>query len=118
MQILSGRITCAMQTSYTDIYTSGGGTARFASELIGKREVIRTARSLGKSRGGSFDQARDSTNTSERNVIEDAVLPAEIEQLPDLVGYLKLASRPEWLHVQLPTRALPPQPDVADGERP
>ena len=28
MQILSGRITCAIQTSFTDVYTSGGGTAR------------------------------------------------------------------------------------------
>jgi type IV secretory pathway TraG/TraD family ATPase VirD4 len=82
--------------------SEGGGTAKFASELIGKREVVRTATSLGKSRGGSMRDARDSTNTSERNVIEEAVLPAEIEQLPDLVGYLKLASRPEWLQLQLP----------------
>ena len=28
MQILSGRITCAIQTSFTDVYTSGGGTSR------------------------------------------------------------------------------------------
>jgi hypothetical protein len=28
MQILSGRITCGMQTSYTDMFTSGGVTAR------------------------------------------------------------------------------------------
>jgi hypothetical protein len=27
MKILSGRITCAMQTSFTDVYTSGGGTS-------------------------------------------------------------------------------------------
>lgn len=28
MQILSGRITCAIQTSFTHVYTSGGGTSR------------------------------------------------------------------------------------------
>ena len=27
MQILSGRITCAIQTSFTDVYTSGAGTS-------------------------------------------------------------------------------------------
>ena len=34
-------------------------------------------------------------------VIEVAVMPSEIEQLPDLQGYLKLASRPEWLRVAM-----------------
>jgi len=33
-------------------------------------------------------------------VIEDAVLPSEIEQLPDLSGYLKLATSPDWLRVE------------------
>ncbi len=28
-------------------------------------------------------------------------MAAEIEQLPDLSGYLKIASRPEWLRVAL-----------------
>ena len=27
---------------------------------------------------------------------EDAVMPSEIERLPDLSGYLKVPSRPEW----------------------
>jgi hypothetical protein len=42
---------------------------------------------------------RKSTTTSQHYSTEPAVLPAEIEQLPDLSGYLKLASRPEWLTV-------------------
>jgi hypothetical protein len=29
------------------------------------------------------------------------VLPAEIEQLPDLNGYLKFASQPAWLKIRL-----------------
>jgi hypothetical protein len=32
---------------------------------------------------------------------QSAVMPSEIEQLPDLTGYLKLASRPEWLKIQM-----------------
>jgi len=31
-----------------------------------------------------------------QHVTEAAVLPSEIEQLPDLQGYLKFASQPEW----------------------
>ena len=27
---------------------------------------------------------------------EDAVMASEIEQLPDLVGFLKVASQPHW----------------------
>jgi len=34
--------------------------------------------------------------TSDHHVIEDAVMASEIEQLPDLVGFLNVASRPEW----------------------
>jgi hypothetical protein len=37
--------------------------------------------------------------SSEHHVTEDAVMASEIEQLPDLQGYLKLASRPEWRRV-------------------
>jgi hypothetical protein len=33
--------------------------------------------------------------------MESAVLPSEIEQLPDLQGYLKFASTPEWRRVKL-----------------
>jgi hypothetical protein len=38
---------------------------------------------------------------STQHAIETAVLPSEIEQLPDLTGYLKLASKAEWLKVQI-----------------
>src|SRR5213082_2606556 len=39
--------------------------------------------------------ARRSTSISEQHLIETAVLPAELEQLPDLTGYLKTAASPE-----------------------
>jgi hypothetical protein len=41
---------------------------------------------------------------SERTHIEPAVLSAEIEQLADFHGYLKLASHPEWWRVRVSTR--------------
>ena len=43
-----------------------------------------------------------SRTLSEHLNVEAALLPSQIEQLPDLAGYLKLASRPEWLRVSLP----------------
>jgi type IV secretory pathway TraG/TraD family ATPase VirD4 len=82
--------------------SEGGGTARFASQLIGEREVLRTVTSSSKSRGAGIGQDRDAHSTTVRKVVEDAVMASEIEQLPDLVGYLKLASRPEWLYLRLP----------------
>jgi type IV secretory pathway TraG/TraD family ATPase VirD4 len=79
-----------------------GGTSRFASQLIGDREVIRREVSHSVSRpslfsGGSHSNVSDSV--TQRHVTEAAVMPSEIEQLPDLEGYLKLASRPEWRRV-------------------
>jgi type IV secretory pathway TraG/TraD family ATPase VirD4 len=83
--------------------SEGGGTARFASNLIGEREVLRTTHSRSR-RPTEFMSTHSS---SEHVAVEPAVLPSQIEQLPDLAGYLKLASRPEWLRVQLT-----PQPQV------
>jgi type IV secretory pathway TraG/TraD family ATPase VirD4 len=74
-----------------------GGTARFASRLIGEREVIRTHVTHSR-RTGEWQYSRSS---SEQHVTEQAVLPSEIEQLPDLAGYLKLASSSSWLRVSL-----------------
>jgi type IV secretory pathway TraG/TraD family ATPase VirD4 len=81
--------------------SEGGGTARFASSLIGEREVLREQTT--KSRGGGFIFASDhrSVSTSIHYVTESAVLASEIEQLPDLEGFLKFASQPEWKRVTL-----------------
>jgi type IV secretory pathway TraG/TraD family ATPase VirD4 len=77
-----------------------GGTSEFASRLIGKREVIRQQTSL--SRPSAWDGAARQTRTvSEQQVVEDAVMASEIEQLPDLSGFLKVASRPEWRRVSI-----------------
>ena len=77
-----------------------GGTAQFASRLIGEREIVRDT--VTRSRGAPFSgDSRGSVTRSVQHVIESAVLASEIEQLPDLEGYLKLASRPEWRRVRL-----------------
>ena len=74
-----------------------GGTASFASQLIGKREVMR----ISESRSRQAMQWLPSVTLSEHLTIEPAVLDSQIEQLPDLQGYLKFASSPEWRRVAL-----------------
>lgn len=78
-----------------------GGTSQFASRLIGDREVVRRQTSRGRDREAWFANRapRRSTSVSEQHVIEAAVMASEIEQLPDLTGFLKTASSREWLRV-------------------
>ena len=75
-----------------------GGTARFAARLVGEREVAYeqvTRVSAGAGRG------RASVSRSLQRRMEPALLPAQIEQLADRTGYLKLASQPHWVPVEL-----------------
>jgi type IV secretory pathway TraG/TraD family ATPase VirD4 len=83
--------------------SEGGGTAQFASRLIGEREVIRRQITRGRDHGGFHLRAesRRSTQTHDQRLTETAVLPSEIEQLPDLVGYLKPASAAAWSQVRI-----------------
>jgi type IV secretory pathway TraG/TraD family ATPase VirD4 len=69
-----------------------GGTSEFASKLIGQREVIHTSLSITR-RSGEW---RSAISKSEQLRIEPAVMASEIERLPDLTGYLKIASVPDW----------------------
>jgi type IV secretory pathway TraG/TraD family ATPase VirD4 len=80
-----------------------GGTSQFASRLIGEREVGRRSTSRGRD-GSGFPGGRGwrrSMNVSEQRVTEAAVLASELEQLPDMTGYLKTASSSAWLRVRL-----------------
>ena len=74
-----------------------GGTSQFASRLIGERQVART--SVSESR--RYGERHGSKSVSEHVTFEPAVMAAEIEQLPDLEGLLKLASEPAWRRVRL-----------------
>ncbi|HET9389090.1 MAG TPA: type IV secretion system DNA-binding domain-containing protein [Steroidobacteraceae bacterium] len=83
--------------------SDSGGTARFASHLIGEREIIRRQTARNRDRDGLpiGRSSRRSHSTSEQHVLESAVMPSEIEQLPDLAGYLKTASSPAWRRVRI-----------------
>jgi type IV secretory pathway TraG/TraD family ATPase VirD4 len=74
-----------------------GGTSQFASRLIGQREVVRTSRSRSRRTGDLFSTVTE----GEQRLVEPAVLDSEIERLPDLAGYLKLASAADWRRVTL-----------------
>jgi type IV secretory pathway TraG/TraD family ATPase VirD4 len=78
-----------------------GGTSQFASRLIGEREIVRRQTSHGRDREGWFISRglRRTTNVSEQRITEVAVMASELEQLPDLSGYLKTASSSVWLRV-------------------
>jgi type IV secretory pathway TraG/TraD family ATPase VirD4 len=83
--------------------SEGGGTSQFASRLIGEREIVRRQITHGRDREG-FGRARGSrrsTQVSEQHVTEAALMPSELEQLPDLTGYLKTASAQAWKMVSI-----------------
>ena len=83
--------------------SENGGTSLFASRLIGDREVLRRQVSRGKDRESGFSArgARRSRSITDQHVTEPAVMASELEQLPDLCGYLKTASSAVWLKVAL-----------------
>jgi type IV secretory pathway TraG/TraD family ATPase VirD4 len=77
--------------------SEGGGTARFASQLIGEREVLLTTVSNSR----RVTEILGSVTHNRQVSVEPAILPSEIEQLPDLAGYLKYASNRGWQRVRL-----------------
>jgi type IV secretory pathway TraG/TraD family ATPase VirD4 len=82
--------------------SDNGGTSHFASRLIGDREIIRRQTTRGRDREAFvLRSARRSTNTTTQHVTEAAVMPSELEQLPDLTGFLKTASSAAWRRVRL-----------------
>ena len=83
--------------------SENGGTSQFASRLIGEREVVR--RQISRGRDSEFALmvrgARRSRQVSEHHTVEPALMPSELEQLPDMAGYLKLASSEIWRRVRV-----------------
>jgi hypothetical protein len=79
-----------------------GGTSEFASKLIGQREVVHTSVSKTRRPG----EWRATVSKGEQLRIEPAVMASEIERLPDLAGFLKIASAPDW---QTATLVLSPE---------
>jgi type IV secretory pathway TraG/TraD family ATPase VirD4 len=80
--------------------SENGGTSQFASRLIGDREILRRQMSRGSDRESALSsRVRRSRSITEQHATETAVMPSELEQLPDLCGYLKRASSDSWLKV-------------------
>jgi len=80
--------------------SDNGGTAHFASRLIGEREILRRNTSRGRDRESALGAGtRHSRSTAENHVTELAVMPSQLEQLRDLTGYVKTASSRHWLKV-------------------
>ena len=65
--------------------------------MIGEREVLHKT----VSRSRRHTELFGSVTHSEHRSLEAAVLPSQVEQLPDLAGYLKYASDPQWQRVRL-----------------
>lgn len=79
-----------------------GGTSQFAARLIGEREVLRPQLTRGHERGGGgWTAGRRSFQRSTQHITEAALLGSELEQLPDLCGFLKTASCDAWLRVRI-----------------
>ncbi len=81
--------------------SEGGGTAAFASQIIGKRDVWRASSNTGvssQSHMQGMSSGRSSGSTSSI-VTEDAVLTTQIENLPDLSGYITTPSVAGWARV-------------------
>jgi type IV secretory pathway TraG/TraD family ATPase VirD4 len=89
--------------------SENGGTSQFASRLIGDREMLRRQVSRGRDRDSAIlaRSARRSRSFTDQHVTETAVMPSEIEQLPDLCGYFKGASSAVWLKVAFTHRRSP-----------
>ena len=69
-----------------------GGTSQFASRLIGEREVIRRQTLARPGSRGLFGTRRRAAPPGERAAgHRNRGLASELEQLPDLTGYLKTA---------------------------
>jgi type IV secretory pathway TraG/TraD family ATPase VirD4 len=87
--------------------SENGGTSQFASRLIGEREVLRRQASWGRDGGGTWNGhgGRRTRQVTEQRTTELAVLASQLEQLPDLHGYLKTASSRGWTRVALTPRA-------------
>jgi energy-coupling factor transporter ATP-binding protein EcfA2 len=88
-----------------------GGTAQFASSLIGQREVMRTTSSTSETQGSSLQHGlriAPGTNRSKVSgtntapMVESAVLPAQIEGLENLKGYVHSHGMPFWSRCALP----------------
>jgi len=84
----------------------GGGdsTAKLACELIGTREIEREDVSRSRTSGKHLSR---SESMQTKHEVEDAALASEIMQLANREGFVKRATRHEWMRVALPYAGYP-----------
>jgi type IV secretory pathway TraG/TraD family ATPase VirD4 len=80
-------------------------TARWCSDSIGQRHLIRKVSSESQNAGGG------GKSESDQHAIEAAVLPSEMQNLAKLQGFLRLADAPAILRIRL---KWVPRPAVAE----
>jgi type IV secretory pathway TraG/TraD family ATPase VirD4 len=87
-----------------------GGTATWAAEIIGRRDVWRTSYTQGSTQGnssggqtiiGSSHSGQSSGSSTQISRDELTVTPTELGQLPNLTGYVRVADWSGWARVQL-----------------
>ena len=79
---------------------SDPATARWASEDLGQRQIRRTEKSQNQRSG--LDLNGKNETASEHTQTEPLVLPSELSNLPDMVGYLNLAGEHPVAKIKLP----------------
>ena len=81
--------------------------ARAVEPRVSLRNSLVSARFCGPAFRGAAraNEFVGTTSRSEHVSTEHALLASQIEQLPDLTGYLKYASEPAWHRVRLDARA-------------
>ncbi len=74
-----GCAKCQDKTIFRCCASEGGGTSRFASKLIGEREVIRQTKSTARGSPSIFSKQmpHTTTTTSEQHATECAVMASE-----------------------------------------
>jgi len=91
-----GRCVLGFQSIAQVSGTYGHAEAQTIVENCGNTLILCCSASEG---GGFFSNPHSSTSKSIQHVTESAVLASEIEQLPNLQGFLKFTSTPEWRRV-------------------
>src|SRR2546429_331877 len=93
-----GRCVLGFQSIAQVSSTYGSGEAQTLVENCGNTLILRCS---GSEHGGTSQFASRRVGDREVVGVRDRGQRLEIEQLPDLAGYLKLASSPAWLRVGL-----------------
>lgn len=95
------QILLACLGTWLTLRVSDAETAEYMSRYIGDEEIRRVVKSGGTS-SKSLEAASKSENWQEQITKQRAVLPSELQNLPDLAGYLNIAGDLPLCPVQLP----------------